>query len=66
MKDFWKNLWSMQKKMPIIEAHSFVSVYICSFMNNVCPLKKPTSSIDPKVIKFNYAGLKLIFNSICS
>ena len=38
-KDFWRDLWAMQKKVPVIEARSFVSVYICLFMQSVCPLK---------------------------
>ena len=47
-KDFWKELWAMQKKVPIIEAHSFVFIYICMFLQNVCPLDKRPRSLDPK------------------
>lgn len=25
LKDFYRDMWSMQKKMPIIQIHSFVS-----------------------------------------
>jgi WASH complex subunit 7 len=32
LKDYWKQLWTMQKKVPIIEAHSFVFVYVCMFL----------------------------------
>jgi WASH complex subunit 7 len=38
LKDVWKDLWTMQKKIPIIEAHSFVFIYVCVFMQKVCPL----------------------------
>ena len=38
----------MQKKFPIIEAHSFVFVYICVFLLRVCPLEKRPSRLDPK------------------
>jgi len=48
LKDVWKDLWSMQKKIPIIEAHSFVFVYICVFLLRVCPLEKRPSRLDPK------------------
>lgn len=48
LKDFWKDLWSMQKKIPIIEAHSFVFVYVCVFLLKVCPLEKRPSRLDPK------------------
>ena len=49
LKNFWKDLWFMQKRQPIIEAHSFVFVYVCVFMKNVCPLERgKPSSIDPK------------------
>ncbi len=37
-RDMWRKLWAMQKKFPIIEAHSFVCVYICVFMQEVAPL----------------------------
>lgn len=47
-RDFWKNAWSFQKKIPLIQAHSFVCVYISSFMNTLCPLSKKPSSMDPK------------------
>lgn len=39
----------MQKKIPIIEAHSFVCVYICVFMQEVVPLQKKSKSMDPPV-----------------
>ena len=49
LKNFWRDLWFMQKKIPIIEAHSFVFVYICVFLQRVCPLDRgKPSSIDPK------------------
>lgn len=38
----------MQKKVPLIEARSFVSVYVCMFLNKVCPLRAKPRSIDPK------------------
>jgi hypothetical protein len=38
----------MQKKMPIIEAHSFVFIYICIFLLKVCPLDRKPSSLEPK------------------
>jgi len=41
-------MWTMQKKIPIIEAHSFVFVYVCVFMLKVCPLEKRPRSLDPK------------------
>jgi hypothetical protein len=41
-------MWAMQKKIPIIEAHSFVFVYICIFLMRVCPLDRKPSSLDPK------------------
>jgi hypothetical protein len=48
LKHFWKQLWTMQRKAPIVEAHSFVFVYICIFMTEVYPLDKKPSSLDPK------------------
>ena len=48
-RDFWKKLWTMQKKLPIIQAHSFVTVYVSSFMMEVTPLKKKAKTMDPKV-----------------
>lgn len=47
-KDFWKRLWSFQKKIPIVETHSFVCVYISTFMNSLCPISKKPSSMDPR------------------
>ncbi len=47
-KDFWKNVWAFQKKIPLIEAHSYVCVYISTFINNLCPISKKPSSMDPK------------------
>jgi WASH complex subunit 7 len=48
LKDVWKDMWTMQKKIPIIEAHSFVFVYVCVFLQKVCPLEKKPRSLDPK------------------
>ncbi len=48
LKGFWKDLWFMQKKIPVIEAYSFVFVYVCIFLSNVCPLDKRPGSLDPK------------------
>lgn len=48
LKDFWRDLWSMQKKIPIIEAHSFVFVYVSVFLMKVCPLEKKPRSLEPK------------------
>jgi WASH complex subunit 7 len=45
LKDFWRDLWSMQKKIPIIEAHSFVFVYVSLFLTKVCPLEKRPRSM---------------------
>lgn len=47
-KDFWKRLWSFQKKIPLVEAHSYVCIYISDFMKSLCPLSKMPSSLDPK------------------
>jgi WASH complex subunit 7 len=47
-KGFWKELWFMQKKIPVLEAHSFVFVYVCIFLSKVCPLDKRPGSLDPK------------------
>lgn len=49
VKDFWRDLWAMQKRIPIIEAHSFVCVYVYTFLLNVCPLSKRPKT-DPKVL----------------
>ena len=39
----------MQKKTPIIQAHSFVFVFVAFFMQKVCPLDRgKPSSLDPK------------------
>jgi len=43
----WRKLWAVQKKIPIIEAHSFVCVYICVFMQDVAPLQKKSKTMDP-------------------
>lgn len=51
-RDMWRKLWTMQKKIPIIEAHSFVCVYICVFMQDVAPLQKKSKSMDPPVLYF--------------
>ena len=48
LKDFWKQLWTMQRKVPIVEAHSFVFVYICVFMTEVYPLDKKTQLTRPQ------------------
>ena len=48
LKAVWKDMWAMQKKIPIIEAHSFVFVYICIFLMRVCPLDRKPGSLDPK------------------
>lgn len=47
-KAVWKDLWLMQKKIPVLEAHSFVFVYVCIFLSKVCPLDKRPTSLDPK------------------
>lgn len=48
----WRKLWAIQKKIPIIEAHSFVCVYICIFMQEVAPLQKKSKTMDPAVNNF--------------
>lgn len=48
LKDFWKKAWSFQKKIPIVEGHSFVCIYISTFMRTLCPISKFPSSADPK------------------
>ena len=48
LKNFWKDLWFMQKKIPVLQAHSFVFVYVCFFLNRVCPLDRKPGSLDPK------------------
>ena len=45
LKSLWKEMWTIQKKMPIIEAHSFVFVYVCVFLQRVCPLDRKPSSL---------------------
>ena len=50
-KETWKAIWSMQKKIPIVQAHSFVCVYISNFMQTVCPLAKK-KGLDPKVLHY--------------
>lgn len=47
-KDFWKKAWSFQKKIPLVEGHSFVSIYISTFIRNLCPISKKPSSADPR------------------
>lgn len=49
-RDMWRKIWAVQKKIPIIEAHSFVCVYICVFMQDVAPLQKKSKTMDPSVI----------------
>ena len=56
-RDFWKKMWTLQKKVPVISAHSFVCVYTANFLNLVTPLIKKTKSIDPKVTLYNNLGL---------
>ncbi len=48
-KDIWKKAWSIQTKLPLLQVHYYVCVYICEFMTQICPLKKIPRSIDPKV-----------------
>lgn len=48
LKDYWKKVWSFQKKIPIVEGHSFVCVYISTFIRDCCPISKIPSGIDPK------------------
>lgn len=56
----------MQKKIPIIEAHSFVCVYICVFMQEVVPLQKKSKSMDPPVnfhLNLEWVSLSQIVSS---
>lgn len=48
LKDVYRDLWLMQKKMPIIEARGFVCIYVCVFLLKVCPLSKRPRSLEPK------------------
>ncbi|CAD8128339.1 unnamed protein product [Paramecium sonneborni] len=47
-RDLWKNLWSLQKKIPMVDGHSQVLCYLSKFLMEVTPLTKKSQSMDPK------------------
>jgi WASH complex subunit 7 len=41
-------LWGLQKRVPFLEGHSQVLVYVSKFMMEVVPLTKKSKTMDPK------------------
>jgi WASH complex subunit 7 len=50
LRDLWKDAWSIQKKIPILEGYNYVSIEIYAFLEDECPLGRPAKSKDPKDI----------------
>ena len=49
-KEVWRNIWSLQKKVLMINTHKFSMIRICDFLMKYCPPKKMYSSLEPKDI----------------
>ena len=65
-REIWRKLWAMQKKIPIVEAHNFVCVYVCVFMQQVAPLSKKSRSMDPAVTSYLFRTNQSFSNPIWS
>lgn len=39
-RSLWKNLWSLQKRIPMVEGHSQVLCYLSKFLMEITPLSK--------------------------
>jgi len=46
-KKIYKNIWILQRKVPVLEGHTHIYCYVYRFLSEVCPLRKSTS-LDPK------------------
>lgn len=49
-KEVWRNIWSLQKKVLMVNTYKFTMIRICDFLMKYCPPKKEYSSLDPKDI----------------
>ena len=49
-KALFKQIWSLQKMCPIIILYNNLSCNAGSFLNSICPLKKKSTSLDPKEV----------------
>lgn len=47
-RDTFKKIWGLQKLCPIIIIYNNLKCIPGKFLNTVCPLKKPSKSLDPK------------------
>jgi WASH complex subunit 7 len=49
-RDTYKKIWSLQRICPIIIIYNNLKCCPGNFLEKVCPLKKPSKSLDPKDI----------------
>jgi len=47
-RNTYKQMWMLQNKVPVIEGHVHVLMYVFKYLNDVCPLQKKSTSLDPK------------------
>lgn len=47
-RDIYKSLWGIQKKIPCVPGHRNTLLIIYKFLQNIAPLNKPSSSLEPK------------------
>jgi hypothetical protein len=47
-RDIFKKIWGLQKDCPIIIIYNNLKCIPARFLNTICPLKKPSKSLDPK------------------
>jgi hypothetical protein len=47
-RDIFKKIWGLQKDCPIIIIYNNLKCIPARFLNTICPLKKPSKSLEPK------------------
>ncbi len=52
-RDLFKTIWKLQRICPIIIIYNNLKCCPGKFLNDLCPLKKPSKNLDPKDIMAN-------------
>jgi hypothetical protein len=52
-RDHYKNIWKLQKVCPIIIIYNNLKCIPGKFLLEICPLKKPSKSLEPKELVNN-------------